>query len=111
MLLDLKLPKVGGLEVLQQIKSDERLKMIPVVVLTSEFEADGERAVHDTIYHGPGIYPDPKRLSALRWLREKEAERERQEQKMRCYVRWTFWAAVAAVVAGIVGVLVPWFAR
>jgi CheY-like chemotaxis protein len=38
MLLDLKMPKVGGLEVLQQVKSDERLKMIPVVVLTSSNE-------------------------------------------------------------------------
>ena len=37
-LLDLKLPKVGGLEVLQQIKSDERLKMMPAVVLTSSHE-------------------------------------------------------------------------
>lgn len=38
MLLDLKLPKVDGLEVLQQVKSDERLMMIPVVVLTSSQE-------------------------------------------------------------------------
>jgi CheY-like chemotaxis protein len=38
LLLDLKLPKVDGLEVLQQIKSDEALRMIPVVVLTSSRE-------------------------------------------------------------------------
>src|SRR5438270_10035114 len=38
MLLDLKLPKVDGLQVLQQIRSDERLKLMPVVVLTSSHE-------------------------------------------------------------------------
>jgi CheY-like chemotaxis protein len=37
-LLDLKLPKVDGLEVLKQIKGDEELRAVPVVMLTSSRE-------------------------------------------------------------------------
>jgi CheY-like chemotaxis protein len=38
LLLDLKMPKVDGIEVLRQVKSDPALRMMPVVVLTSSRE-------------------------------------------------------------------------
>jgi CheY-like chemotaxis protein len=37
-LLDIKMPRVDGIEVLRRIKSDEKLKLIPVVMLTSSRE-------------------------------------------------------------------------
>src|ERR1700739_908909 len=53
LLLDLKLPKVDGLEVLQQIKADDKLRMIPVVVLTSSRE---ERDMVASYEHGVNAY-------------------------------------------------------
>ena len=52
-LLDLKLPKVDGLEVLRQIKSDPRTRAIPVVVLTSSRE---ERDIVESYNLGVNSY-------------------------------------------------------
>jgi two-component system response regulator len=52
-LLDLKLPKVGGLDVLRAIRADERTKAIPVVVLTSSKE---ERDLIDGYKLGVNAY-------------------------------------------------------
>jgi two-component system response regulator len=52
-LLDLKLPKVDGLEVLRQIKSDPRTRTIPVVVLTSSRE---ERDIVESYNLGVNSY-------------------------------------------------------
>ena len=52
-LLDLKLPKVNGIEVLQRLKSDKRTKDVPVVVLTSSKE---DRDVKDAYALGVNSY-------------------------------------------------------
>ena len=57
LLLDLKLPKVDGLEVLETIKSDEKLKMIPVVVLTSSREERDKVASYKLGVNGYVVKP------------------------------------------------------
>jgi two-component system, response regulator len=52
-LLDLKLPKVDGLEVLRAIKSDPRTKSIPVIIMTSSSE---QRDVIDSYQLGVNSY-------------------------------------------------------
>jgi len=52
-ILDLKLPKVSGIQILKQIKSDERTRTIPVVVLTSSQE---ERDIVESYKLGVNSY-------------------------------------------------------
>ena len=46
-LLDLKLPKVGGLEVLEQLRKDEKTRPIPVIILTSSTEDKDLKTAYD----------------------------------------------------------------
>lgn len=52
-LLDLKMPKVNGLEVLRQVKKDPALKIIPVVVLTS---SDQDKSIIESYGLGVNAY-------------------------------------------------------
>jgi hypothetical protein len=69
----------------------------------AEFELRGENELRDGLNL---INHEPKRQLAFRWLREQDHARRTREQKTYNYVRWTFWAAVAAVIVGVVGVAV-----
>lgn len=52
-ILDLKLPKIDGLEVLRQIRAHESTKTLPVVIMTS---SDAERDIADSYNHGANSY-------------------------------------------------------
>ena len=51
--LDLKIPKINGLEVLREIKSDDKLKLIPVVVISS---SDSQKDIKQCYESGANAY-------------------------------------------------------
>ena len=74
-LLDLKLPKVDGIEVLRRVRADERTKLLPVVILTSSNEdkdrLDGYLSGAYSFVRKPvefGAFADAIRQLGLYWL-------------------------------------------
>ena len=74
-LLDLKMPKVGGIEVLKAIKSDERTRRIPVVVMTSSDEESDVAKTYDLGVNSYVVKPldfnafaDVTRQAGFYWL-------------------------------------------
>lgn len=72
----------------------------------AQWRAEFERVGRDAVYREHMTYPEPRRQFAFRWLREKEIAREVRDDAAQWYLKWTFSAAVAAVVVGIAAVAV-----
>jgi two-component system, response regulator len=58
-LLDLKLPKVDGLEVLRRLRADERTRLLPVVILTTSKEEQDVISGYSLMAHCSSMAPDP----------------------------------------------------
>jgi hypothetical protein len=67
----------------------------------AEFKRIGETQVRDAL---DSITDEPKRQAAFRWLGDEAEARRLREEQTHHYVRWTFFAAVAAVIVGLIGV-------
>ena len=70
----------------------------------AEFERSGATQLRDVLNSGDGLTDELKRQAAFRWLGDEAEARRLREEQTHHYVRWTFFAAVAAVIVGLIGV-------
>jgi hypothetical protein len=68
----------------------------------AEFERFGEDRTRSEL----NLFPEAKKQFAFRWLGDQAIDHRVHEKQTYKYVRWTFFAAVAAVIVGIVGIVV-----
>jgi len=85
--------------------------------LRDRFEQFGENALDHALGAGQHSEPQPELAPLLKehrdeiyqWLKERRNLAAQREQRLDFYTRWTFWTALAAVIVGIIGVLVSYF--
>ena len=71
-----------------------------------EFERLGELLVYDNVKQGAIYNDEAKRQAAIRWLADQARNRRDREKQSFWYARWTFFAAIAAVAVGLIGIAV-----
>ena len=70
----------------------------------AEFKRIGETRLRDALNSDDGFTDEPKRQAAFRWLGDEAEEQRLREEQTHHYVRWTFFAVIAAVIVGLIGV-------
>ena len=70
----------------------------------AEFKRIGEAQLRDALNSGSRLTDEQKRHAAFRWLGDEAEEQRLREEQTHHYVRWAFFAAIAAVIVGLIGV-------
>ncbi len=71
-----------------------------------EFERLGELLVYDNVKQGAIYNDERKRQAAILWLGQEARNRRAREAQSSWYSRWTFYAALGAILVGIAGIVV-----
>jgi hypothetical protein len=72
-------------------------------VWRAEFKRIGE-TLRDVLNSGVGFADEPKRQAAFRWWGDEVEARRLREEQTHHYLRWTFFAVIAVVIVGLIGV-------